>query len=143
MTSRQTVGQQHPVSPKGYRNHFISMLSAGIVGSRTDNRSGTEDTARRALYPEGDSDAADRHPWIQFHKPIIVMVIGGLLLGAGSLLALLHYTQVVNVSYTVGTVCLSIGLMFLVTGLVWLPVIQQKLQRKGLAHREHTRSTAG
>ncbi|KAJ8363869.1 hypothetical protein SKAU_G00127000 [Synaphobranchus kaupii] len=119
------------------------MLSAGIVGSLAENRAGSKHKAERPLFPEGDDGAVDPLPWTYFHKPIIVMVIGGLLLGTGSVLSLLQYAQVVSVSYTMGTVCLSIGLIFLVTGLVWLPVIKQKLQRKRLAQKEHARSTSG
>lgn len=65
--------------------------------------------------------------WSQFQKPALAIFIGGLLFGTGTALSLLYFTQVGNVPYLVGPVLLSVGLMFLVTGLVWVPVIKQKM----------------
>uniref|UniRef100_A0A671MNB9 Uncharacterized protein n=1 Tax=Sinocyclocheilus anshuiensis TaxID=1608454 RepID=A0A671MNB9_9TELE len=65
--------------------------------------------------------------WSHFKKPVLAIFIGGLLFGAGTALSLLYFTQVGNVPYLVGPILLSVGLMFLVTGLVWVPVIKQKM----------------
>uniref|UniRef100_A0A673I200 Uncharacterized protein n=1 Tax=Sinocyclocheilus rhinocerous TaxID=307959 RepID=A0A673I200_9TELE len=65
--------------------------------------------------------------WSHFKKPALAIFIGGLLFGTGTALSLLYFTQVGNVPYLVGPIFLSVGLMFLVTGLVWVPVIKQKM----------------
>ncbi|KAJ8246034.1 hypothetical protein GJAV_G00262940 [Gymnothorax javanicus] len=126
-------------------NTRFRMLSAGITGSLTEKTAGVgvKDSSRRSLFPEGETHVVDPPPWTHYHKPIIVLVLGGLMLGTGSVLSLLQYNQVVSLSYTMGTVCMSIGLMFLVTGLVWVPVIKQKLHRKHLAQKEYVRFSGG
>ncbi|XP_072313026.1 phosphoinositide-interacting protein-like [Eucyclogobius newberryi] len=60
------------------------------------------------------------------HKPVIAMVMGSLMSAAGVLLLLLHTSQV-------GSACLSIGLMFVMVGLVWIPVLKEKHRRKRCA----------
>ncbi|XP_041085995.1 phosphoinositide-interacting protein-like [Polyodon spathula] len=85
---------------------------------------------RRALQPEPVLAEESSH-WVHYHKPIIIMVIGGLLFAAGTVIAFLYFSRVGRVPYALGPVCLSIGLMFLVTGLVWVPVIKQKIRQKG------------
>uniref|UniRef100_A0A8C4SXT3 Phosphoinositide-interacting protein n=1 Tax=Erpetoichthys calabaricus TaxID=27687 RepID=A0A8C4SXT3_ERPCA len=90
---------------------------------------------RMALNPEGDLPNEEPSRWAYYHKPIIIMVIGGLLFGTGTVLAFLYFSKVGNVPYALGPICLSIGLMFLVTGLVWVPVIKQKIRHKGLIQK--------
>ncbi|XP_041133179.1 phosphoinositide-interacting protein-like [Polyodon spathula] len=92
---------------------------------------------RRALQPEPVL-AEESSRWVYYHKPIIIMVIGGLLFAAGTVIAFLYFSRVGRVPYALGPVCLSIGLMFLVTGLVWVPVIKQKV-RKGLIRDMYSR----
>ncbi|XP_015215747.1 phosphoinositide-interacting protein [Lepisosteus oculatus] len=120
------------------------MLSTGIMASGGDCRPAAEDTAspvRRALRPDPGPAGEEPARWTYFHKPIIIMAAGGLLFGAGTVLAFLYFTRAAKVPYALGPVCLSIGLMFLVTGLVWVPVIKQKLRYKGVIRKTCARSS--
>ena len=80
--------------------------------------------------------------WTAFHKPILALVVGGLLFGAGTAASLLYFTQLGNVPYLVGPVLLSVGLMFLVTGLVWMPVIKQRMEHKALTQMNYSKFTS-
>ncbi|XP_042360244.1 phosphoinositide-interacting protein-like, partial [Plectropomus leopardus] len=66
--------------------------------------------------------------WLLYFKPIMAVSVGMLLFGSGTALSLLYYTHVGNVSYLLGPLFLSVGLMFLVTGLIWIPVLKQSLE---------------
>uniref|UniRef100_A0A8C1FU50 Uncharacterized protein n=1 Tax=Cyprinus carpio TaxID=7962 RepID=A0A8C1FU50_CYPCA len=77
--------------------------------------------------------------WSHFKKPALAIFIGGLLFGTGTALSLLYFTQVGNVPYLVGPIFLSVGLMFLVTGLVWVPVIKQKMVHTAMTQMNHGR----
>lgn len=77
--------------------------------------------------------------WTAFHKPILALLVGGLLFGAGTAASLLCFTQLGNVPYLVGPVLLSVGLMFLVTGLVWMPVIKQRMEHKALTQMNYSK----
>lgn len=77
--------------------------------------------------------------WSHFQKPALAIFIGGLLFATGTALSLLYFTQVGNVPYLVGPVFLSVGLMFLVTGLVWVPVIKQKMVHTAMTQMNHGR----
>ncbi|XP_062387199.1 phosphoinositide-interacting protein-like [Sardina pilchardus] len=80
--------------------------------------------------------------WTAFHKPILALLVGGLLFGAGTAASLLYFTQLGNVPYLVGPVLLSVGLMFLVTGLVWMPVIKQRMEHKALTQMNYSKFTS-
>ncbi|KAG5279352.1 hypothetical protein AALO_G00076850 [Alosa alosa] len=80
--------------------------------------------------------------WMAFHKPILVLLVGGLLFGTGTAASLLYFTQLGNVPYLVGPVLLSVGLMFLVTGLVWMPVIKQRMEHKALTQMNYSKFTS-
>ena len=60
------------------------------------------------------------------------MVMGGLMSGVGAVLFLLHYLGVTETPHATAPACLSIGLMFVVVGLVWVPILKEKLRRTGL-----------
>ncbi|KAK6476125.1 phosphoinositide-interacting protein-like [Huso huso] len=105
------------------------------------NEADSMSPVRRALQPEPVM-AEESSCWVYYHKPIIVMVIGGLLFAAGTVIAFLYFSRVGRVPYALGPVCLSIGLMFLVTGLVWVPVIKQKVRQKRLIREMYARRSA-
>uniref|UniRef100_A0A3Q1JDV4 Phosphoinositide interacting regulator of transient receptor potential channels n=1 Tax=Anabas testudineus TaxID=64144 RepID=A0A3Q1JDV4_ANATE len=84
----------------------------------------------QTLCPDPRSDTADAPGWAYLHKPIIVIVMGSLMSAAGGLLFLLHSSGVTEASHSVASACLSIGLMFVVMGLVWIPVLKEKQRRK-------------
>ncbi|XP_051243020.1 phosphoinositide-interacting protein-like isoform X2 [Dicentrarchus labrax] len=75
--------------------------------------------------------------WLLFFKPILVISVGMLLFGSGTTLSLLYFSRVGNVPYLLGPLFLSVGLMFLVTGLVWIPVLKQSLEHKALTKVHH------
>ncbi|XP_059180095.1 phosphoinositide-interacting protein-like [Centropristis striata] len=69
--------------------------------------------------------------WAHLHKAIIVMVMGSLMCAAGGLLFLLQSLGATEAPRSVASACLSIGLMFVVMGLVWIPILKEKQRRKG------------
>ncbi|XP_070837802.1 phosphoinositide-interacting protein-like [Chaetodon trifascialis] len=75
--------------------------------------------------------------WLLFFKPIAAIGVGTLLFGSGTTWSLLYFTQVGNVPYLLGPLLLSVGLMFLVTGLVWIPMLKQSLEHHALTKVNH------
>lgn len=64
-----------------------------------------------------------------YKKPIAVIVSGGILFGVGIAMAALFFYGFDSVQM-VGPVCLSMGLLVSVCGIVWIPIIQTKLKRE-------------
>lgn len=95
-------------------------MQANISAVRTEK-------VEAASCPRMTSCKGVKCSWSHFQKPALAIFIGGLLFGTGTALSLLYFTQVGNVPYLVGPIFLSVGLMFLVTGLVWVPLIKQKM----------------
>lgn len=83
-----------------------------------------------SLCPDPRSGSAVASGWAYLHKPIIVMVMGSLMAAVGGLLFLLQSSGVTEASRSVASACLSIGLMFVVMGLVWIPILKEKQRRK-------------
>ncbi|XP_071245447.1 phosphoinositide-interacting protein-like [Salvelinus alpinus] len=120
--------------------------------SRTSTNHETQDTEATTPLnhvPDGVTLGTDVPCWYYFTRPILAILIGGVLFGLGTALSLLYFTQVGNVPYLLGPVFLSVGLMFLVTGLVWVPVVKQRLEHKALTkvngkalqvHEQHRRA---
>lgn len=69
--------------------------------------------------------------WTYYNKPIILSVIGGVVLCTGIALYLLGEYGVFIVPPGMGPVCLCVGIMFIVVALVLLPIIKDKLRRRG------------
>ncbi|KAM6951131.1 ribosomal L1 domain-containing protein 1 [Aplochiton taeniatus] len=88
----------------------------------------SEDSVRRILCPNAGPPEPSR--WNYFHKPIIVMVLGALMAAVGAVLFLLHSSGVTEAPHATAPACLSIGLMFVVVGLVWIPILKENLRRK-------------
>lgn len=82
------------------------------------------------LCPDPRTSAAATPSWAYLHKPIIVMVMGSLMSAAGGLLFLLQSLGVAEKTRSVASACLSIGLVFVVMGLVWSPILKEKHRRK-------------
>uniref|UniRef100_A0AAY5EWN3 Uncharacterized protein n=1 Tax=Electrophorus electricus TaxID=8005 RepID=A0AAY5EWN3_ELEEL len=104
------------------------MLSSGEV----PQTSVTGESVQSPLYPAQDPVPAPRPVWTYYHKPIFVMVLGAMVLCTAVVLYLLNVNEVGGVPQVMGPVCLSIGLMFIIVAVVWLPIIKDKLKRKGL-----------
>uniref|UniRef100_A0A8C5GFJ5 Uncharacterized protein n=1 Tax=Gouania willdenowi TaxID=441366 RepID=A0A8C5GFJ5_GOUWI len=64
------------------------------------------------------------------HKPIIMMVMGSLVSIVGVILYLVQSPGMTESARSVASACLSIGLMFVVVGLVWVPILKEKHQRR-------------
>lgn len=89
-----------------------------------------DDSGSQSLCPGPDAGAAVAPGWAYLHKPIIVMVMGSLMCAAGGLLFLLQSLEVTEASRSVASACLTIGLLFVVMGLVWVPILKEKQRRK-------------
>ncbi|XP_035813992.1 phosphoinositide-interacting protein-like [Amphiprion ocellaris] len=95
-----------------------------------------DESGSQSLCPDSQSAAAAAPSWAHLHKPIIVMVMGSLMSAAGGLLFLLRSSGVTEASSSVASACLSIGLMFVVVGLVWIPILKEKQRRKRFSQGE-------
>ncbi|XP_070401614.1 phosphoinositide-interacting protein-like [Nothobranchius furzeri] len=71
--------------------------------------------------------------WTILNKAIITMVMGFLMSAAGILLFALRSPRGADPSRSVASACLSVGLMFVVVGLVWVPVLKEKHKRDRLS----------
>lgn len=89
-----------------------------------------DDSGSQSLCPDPHTGAAVAPGWAYLHKPITVIVMGSLMSAAGGLLLLLRSLGVTEASRSVASACLSIGLMFVVMGLVWIPILKEKQRRK-------------
>lgn len=89
-----------------------------------------DDSGSQSLCPDPHTGAAVAPGWSYLHKPIIAMVMGSLMSAAGALLFLLQSSGVTQATRSVASACLSIGLMFVVVGLVWVPILKEKQRRK-------------
>uniref|UniRef100_A0A8B9P4S6 Uncharacterized protein n=1 Tax=Apteryx owenii TaxID=8824 RepID=A0A8B9P4S6_APTOW len=77
-------------------------------------------------------------PWCYYSKPVTLIVVGGMLVVSSIVIGTIHFTKYADVPYALGPVCLSIGLMFLVTGIVWIPIVNQTVRYKGLLRAQIT-----
>ncbi|XP_006012617.1 phosphoinositide-interacting protein [Latimeria chalumnae] len=72
-----------------------------------------------------------RSAWETYYKPIVVLSVGGAIFIFGVVLTGLYFAQINKKAANIlGPASLSIGLMFLVVGLVWVPIIKEKRQQK-------------
>uniref|UniRef100_A0A8C3FB33 Phosphoinositide-interacting protein n=1 Tax=Chrysemys picta bellii TaxID=8478 RepID=A0A8C3FB33_CHRPI len=94
----------------------------------------------RVMTSEPSFLVRDKSPWTYYNKPITLIAIGGLVFFGGGILTALYF-KYVSVPYALGPVCLSIGLMFLLTGIVWMPIIKQTIRYNGLLRRKYPRES--
>ncbi|NWH95084.1 PIRT protein, partial [Aegithalos caudatus] len=76
--------------------------------------------------------SASRSRWDIYHKPVIVVSVGAAVLLFGTVITSLscvlsHNQKVYKMS---GPAFLSLGLMLLVCGLVWIPIIRKKQKQR-------------
>lgn len=76
-----------------------------------------------------------RSNWEIYHKPIIIMSVGAAILLFGVAITCVAYIleegqRVVQVLRMTGPAFLSLGLMMLVCGLVWVPIIKKKQKQR-------------
>lgn len=119
----------------------LTMVPAAVTISPMDPSSqDVEDTeASTPLHPlqDGCQGRAAPSGWLPFFKPILAVSFGTLLFVLGTTLSLLYFTQVGNIPYLLGPLFLAAGLMFLVTGLVWIPVLKESLEHHALIKVSH------
>uniref|UniRef100_A0A672PZ12 Uncharacterized protein n=1 Tax=Sinocyclocheilus grahami TaxID=75366 RepID=A0A672PZ12_SINGR len=84
----------------------------------------SEDVTQQTVSPSV-RDPAPRDPscWTYYHKPIFILIAGGLALAAGLVIILnssglfnSHSTDTMSVNDEMGPLCFSVGLMFAVLG---------------------------
>ncbi|NXY50896.1 PIRT protein, partial [Ceuthmochares aereus] len=75
---------------------------------------------------------ASRSRWDIYHKPITVMSVGAAVFLLGIVITSLScfLTKNKNVYKMCGPALLSLGLMLLVCGLVWIPIIRKKQKQR-------------
>ncbi|XP_066473933.1 phosphoinositide-interacting protein [Tiliqua scincoides] len=92
---------------------------------------------------ESTWNAAPRNKWDIYHKPVIVLSVGGAVFLFGVAITSLTCLTTSNVNNTIttkkvfklcGPAFLSLGLMLLVCGLVWIPIIRKKLRQRQQYH---------
>ncbi|NWW49827.1 PIRT protein, partial [Pedionomus torquatus] len=76
--------------------------------------------------------SASRSKWDIYHKPIIVVSVGAAIFLFGIVIISLSCIQSANknVYKMCGPAFLSLGLMLLVCGLVWIPIIRKKQNQR-------------
>uniref|UniRef100_A0A8D0BAQ1 Phosphoinositide interacting regulator of transient receptor potential channels n=1 Tax=Salvator merianae TaxID=96440 RepID=A0A8D0BAQ1_SALMN len=92
---------------------------------------------------ESSWSAPRQNNWDIYHKPVIVLSVGGAVFLFGVAITSLTCLTNPNTNITVktkeafklcGPAFLSLGLMLLVCGLVWIPIIRKKLRQKQKYH---------
>ncbi|XP_047614694.1 phosphoinositide-interacting protein [Phacochoerus africanus] len=78
---------------------------------------------------------APRSSWETYRKPAVITSVGGAILLFGVALTCLAYTltlgnKSLEVLKMTGPAFLSLGLMMLVCGLVWVPIIKKKQKQR-------------
>ncbi|NXQ63465.1 PIRT protein, partial [Anthoscopus minutus] len=76
--------------------------------------------------------SASRSKWDIYHKPVIVVSVGAAIFLFGVVITSLScvLTKNKNVYKMTGPAFLSLGLMLLVCGLVWIPIIRKKQKQR-------------
>uniref|UniRef100_A0A8D3A5S9 Phosphoinositide-interacting protein n=1 Tax=Scophthalmus maximus TaxID=52904 RepID=A0A8D3A5S9_SCOMX len=111
----------------------VALFTAESHGDRLIGRGSRQKRRRKSeeLWTLSTrSGSAGAPGWAYLHKPIIVMVMGSLMCAAGGVLFLLQSSGVTEAYRSVASACGSIGLMFVVMGLVWIPILKEKRRRK-------------
>ncbi|KAK6478315.1 UNVERIFIED_CONTAM: hypothetical protein FKN15_063951 [Acipenser sinensis] len=94
----------------------------------------TESTIFSLSRSESLWTTASRSAWETYNKPIIVMSVGGAVLIFGMVLSGLWFGSIYPKSTNIlGPGFFSIGLMILVIGLVWVPVMREKQKQKSVS----------
>lgn len=98
-------------------------------------------TVQNAFSPVQDPVPKTPTCCTYYHKPIFILVFGGLSLGAALVLLLHSFSglilkknvtmlEVANGGFDVGPLCLSVGLVFVVIGAVLMSITKRKVKRK-------------
>ncbi|NXK98858.1 PIRT protein, partial [Formicarius rufipectus] len=95
----------------------------------TSNTGSTLCTSSRS---ESMWTSASRSKWDIYHKPVIVVSVGAAIFLFGTVITSLScfLTNNTKVYKMCGPAFLSLGLMLLVCGLVWIPIIRKKQKQR-------------
>ncbi|NXO43660.1 PIRT protein, partial [Locustella ochotensis] len=112
-----------PSSPEGSER---SPQSKELVTSNTGS------TLCMSSRSESVWTSASRSKWDIYHKPVIVLSVGAAVFLFGTVITSLScfLTQNEKVYKMSGPAFLSLGLMLLVCGLVWIPIIRKKQKQR-------------
>ncbi|GAA6101023.1 phosphoinositide-interacting protein-like [Tachysurus ichikawai] len=115
-------------------------MSSAAEGPQSSMR--IDGLVQNPFYAVQEPVAAEPTLWTYYNKPIILAAIGGLALCTGIVFYLLGEFRVTDMPQSVGPVCLSVGILFIVVALVLLPIIKDKIRRQGpktrrTFHMEH------
>lgn len=108
-------------------------MSSGAEGPQNNGR--IAELVQNPFYCVHEPVPAEPPLWTYYNKPIILSVIGGLVLCGGIVLCLLVEFGVADVPSGMGPVGLAVGIMFIAVALVLLPIIREKLRRRGVKTR--------
>ncbi|NXU47494.1 PIRT protein, partial [Turnix velox] len=80
--------------------------------------------------------STSRSKWDIYHKPVIVVSVGAGVFLFGIVITSLSCIQIKNkkIYKMCGPALLSLGLMLLVCGLVWIPIIRKKQKQRQKSH---------
>ncbi|KAM9296780.1 phosphoinositide-interacting protein [Gastrophryne carolinensis] len=112
----------------------LSEYSIG-EGSSSESKDLVTSRTESTLYSSSRSESlwtnVHRSAWDVYQKPIIIMSIGGSVFLLGVILTTIYFvSEKAPVSKNFGPVALSIGLMVLIVGLVWVPIIRKKRKQR-------------
>ena len=65
-----------------------------------------------------------------YQKAMVLVGVGGTIFATGIVFAILHFSEKFTNVQMMGPVCLAIGLLMVICGVVWLPIIKTKLKRQ-------------
>ncbi|XP_048821475.1 phosphoinositide-interacting protein [Lagopus muta] len=126
-SSDPAVMENPPQSPNG------SLKSPPSKELLTSNTASTLCISSRS---ESVWTNTSRSKWDIYHKPIIVMSVGAAIFLFGTVITTLSCFEIKNrnVYKMCGPAFLSMGLMLLVCGLVWIPIIRKKQKQRQKSH---------
>ncbi|KAM4692523.1 phosphoinositide-interacting protein [Rhinophrynus dorsalis] len=116
---------EHIAVSEQYSGERSSSESKDLVTSRTES----------TLYSSSRSESlwttVHRSAWDTYQKPIIIMSVGGSVFLLGIILTTMYFMyKEAPFSKLFGPVAFSIGLMVLIVGLVWVPIIKKKRKHR-------------
>ncbi|MBN3300629.1 phosphoinositide-interacting protein [Amia ocellicauda] len=93
----------------------------------------TESTVFSLSRSESLWTTESRSAWETYRKPIIVMSAGGAIFFCGIILSSMYFIDYYKKATNIlGPAFLSLGLMILVVGLVWVPIIKEKRKQSSV-----------
>ncbi|CAK8682019.1 unnamed protein product [Clavelina lepadiformis] len=105
------------------RNNIIAK-----VASSADAFVSAREAALKAARGSERLEAARRK---YYRKAIALMSVGGVIFATGVTMAILFFCdKSLRVMRMAGPICLAVGLLLVVCGMVWIPIIKAKLKRQ-------------